>query len=107
MKMLASVNTVKIGYILVYEMAEGTSAKLLHQLIPAHEEPHAKVTVVGVGQVGMACAFAILVQDVCSEICLVDVIPDKLRGEMLDLQHGLPFVRNCTIKADTGNFMSK
>lgn len=37
-----------------------------------------------------------------SEICLVDVMPDKLKGEMMDLQHGLAFTKPCTILADTG-----
>lgn len=27
---------------------------------------------------------------------------DKLKGEMMDLQHGLAFTRYCTIKASTG-----
>jgi len=59
------------------------------------------VTVVGVGQVGMACAFSMLTQHVVSELCLVDVDVNKLKGEMLDLQHGLAFLKNCKIKADT------
>ncbi|PSN41996.1 L-lactate dehydrogenase [Blattella germanica] len=46
-----------------------------------------KITVVGVGQVGMACAFSVLTQNVASEVVLVDVVADKLKGEMLDLQH--------------------
>lgn len=52
-----------------------------------------QVTVVGVGQVGMACAFSLLTQSICSELALVDMAADKLRGEMLDLQHGLTFLR--------------
>jgi len=78
-----------------------TSSTLMKQFVPAYVTPHAKVTIVGVGQVGMACAYSMLTQHVVSELCLVDVVADKLKGEMLDLQHGLPFVRNCTIKADT------
>uniref|UniRef100_A0A1B0GME5 L-lactate dehydrogenase n=1 Tax=Phlebotomus papatasi TaxID=29031 RepID=A0A1B0GME5_PHLPP len=60
-----------------------------------------KVTIVGIGQVGMACAFSILTQSVSSEVVLVDVMEDKLRGEMLDLQHGTAFMKNARIDAST------
>ncbi|KAJ9585893.1 hypothetical protein L9F63_020456 [Diploptera punctata] len=60
-----------------------------------------KVTVVGVGQVGMACAFSILTQDLYIELVLVDVVADKLRGEMMDLQHGLTFMKHAKVNAST------
>lgn len=60
-----------------------------------------KITVVGVGAVGMACAFSILTQNVSSEVALIDVMQDKLQGELLDLQHGSAFIKNATIKAST------
>ncbi|KJH49394.1 L-lactate dehydrogenase [Dictyocaulus viviparus] len=43
-----------------------------------------------------------LFQNIANEICLVDVVADKLKGEMMDLQHGLAFTRHCIVKADTG-----
>ena len=61
--------------------------------------PHAKVTVVGVGQVGMAAAFSIMTQGIASELALVDVMADKLKGEMMDLQHGQAFLRRIKVKA--------
>uniref|UniRef100_A0A915C940 L-lactate dehydrogenase n=1 Tax=Parascaris univalens TaxID=6257 RepID=A0A915C940_PARUN len=82
------------------DMAETVKA-LFNEIAPAHKVPHGKVTIVGVGQVGMACAYSILQQNIASEICLVDVVADKLKGEMMDLQHGLAFTRHCTVKADT------
>ncbi|KJE95812.1 L-lactate dehydrogenase A [Capsaspora owczarzaki ATCC 30864] len=63
--------------------------------------PSRKVTVVGVGQVGIACAYAILLQNIASEIALVDVVADKLKGEMMDLQHGLALMKNVKISAST------
>jgi L-lactate dehydrogenase len=60
-----------------------------------------KVTVVGVGNVGMACAQTILTQDLCDELALVDVVEDKLKGEMLDLQHAAAFLPRARILADT------
>lgn len=60
-----------------------------------------KVSIIGIGQVGMACAFSILAQNISNEICLVDVCKDKLQGEMLDLLHGSNFLRNPKITAST------
>lgn len=62
--------------------------------------PKNKITVVGVGQVGMACAISILQKDLADELALVDILEDKLRGEMLDLQHGSLFLKTPTIVAD-------
>ncbi|CAJ0605878.1 unnamed protein product [Cylicocyclus nassatus] len=85
-------------------MAHGMSAtvrEVFEEIAPIAKEAHGKVTVVGVGQVGMACAYTILQQNIAHEICLVDVVADKLKGEMMDLQHGLAFTRRCVVKADT------
>ncbi|XP_063986637.1 L-lactate dehydrogenase [Diachasmimorpha longicaudata] len=60
-----------------------------------------KITVVGVGQVGMACAFSILTNNVSHEVVLIDVMADKLKGEMMDLQHGSSFLKNAHINAST------
>ncbi|XP_033340752.2 L-lactate dehydrogenase isoform X2 [Megalopta genalis] len=60
-----------------------------------------KVTIVGVGQVGMACAFSILTNHVSSDVVLIDVMADKLKGEMLDLQHGSTFLKNAKVNAST------
>ncbi|XP_023661553.1 L-lactate dehydrogenase A chain [Paramormyrops kingsleyae] len=59
-----------------------------------------KVTVVGVGMVGMASAVSILLKELADEIALVDVMEDKLKGEALDLQHGGLFLRTPKIVAD-------
>lgn len=61
-----------------------------------------KVTVVGVGAVGMACAFSILTQNVSNLLALIDKDPKRLEGEVLDLQHGSQFVRNANISGSTG-----
>ncbi|KAI3367029.1 hypothetical protein L3Q82_009661 [Scortum barcoo] len=66
------------------------------------EPPRNKVTVVGVGQVGMACAISILLRDLCDELALVDVMEDRLKGEMMDLQHGSLFLKTSKIVADKG-----
>ncbi|GLJ16730.1 hypothetical protein SUGI_0287750 [Cryptomeria japonica] len=60
-----------------------------------------KVTVVGVGNVGMAVAQTILTQELTNELVLIDVQAEKLRGEMLDLQHAAAFLPRTKIMADT------
>jgi len=74
----------------------------MSEVVPVTEKPSTgKVSVVGCGQVGMACAFSLLTQQICSELALTDVNEDKLRGEMLDLQHGLTFLKNVKISASS------
>uniref|UniRef100_A0A8C0KBJ3 L-lactate dehydrogenase A chain n=1 Tax=Canis lupus dingo TaxID=286419 RepID=A0A8C0KBJ3_CANLU len=71
-------------------------ATLKDQLIQNLKEDHIpwnKITVVGVGAVGMACAISILMKDLADELALVEVMEDKLKGEMMDLQHGSLFRR--------------
>ncbi|XP_046526012.1 L-lactate dehydrogenase A-like 6B [Equus quagga] len=52
-----------------------------------------KVSVVGTGAVGMACAVSILLKGLSDELALVDLDEGRLRGETMDLQHGSPFLR--------------
>ncbi|XP_043724349.1 L-lactate dehydrogenase A-like [Telopea speciosissima] len=66
---------------------------------PSPTKRHTKVSVVGTGNVGMAIAQTILTQDLADEIALVDVNADKLRGEMLDLQHAAAFLPRTKILA--------
>nr|XP_055192014.1 L-lactate dehydrogenase B chain-like [Nyctereutes procyonoides] len=80
-------------------------ATLKEKLIaPVAEEeaviPNNKITVVGVGQVGMACAISILGKSLADKLALVDVLEDKLKGEMMDLQHGSLFLQTPKIVAN-------
>lgn len=45
-----------------------------------------------------------LTQDLADELALVDVMEDKLKGEMMDLQHGSLFLKTPKIVADKGRF---
>ncbi|KAG5676407.1 hypothetical protein PVAND_006245 [Polypedilum vanderplanki] len=60
-----------------------------------------KITIVGIGAVGMAAAFSILTQNVSSDVALVDIFEDKLKGELMDLQHGSNFLKNAKISASS------
>nr|WAL01714.1 lactate dehydrogenase [Avicennia marina] len=62
---------------------------------------HVKITIVGAGNVGMAIAQTILTQDLVDELVLLDANPEKLRGEVLDLQHAAAFLPRTTILAAT------
>ncbi|KAK2498009.1 hypothetical protein MC885_008255 [Smutsia gigantea] len=58
---------------------------------------HNKVSIIGAGSVGMACAVSILLKGLSDELAFVDVDEGKLNGETMDLQHGRPFIRMPTI----------
>ncbi|KAL9971951.1 hypothetical protein ACROYT_G018181 [Oculina patagonica] len=76
--------------------------QLMQKVYDYEEKPApSKVTIVGVGQVGMACAYSIMQQGICREIALIDMMEDKLKGEMLDLQHCQRFVKHVSILAST------
>nr|GMD95965.1 L-lactate dehydrogenase B-like [Ipomoea batatas] len=66
---------------------------------PSPTKRHTKVSVVGVGNVGMAIAQTVLTQDLADELALVDAMADKVRGEMLDLQHAAAFLPRTKIHA--------
>lgn len=50
-----------------------------------------KVVIVGVGMVGMSFAYALLNQNICDELVLIDINKVRAKGEAADLSHGLPF----------------
>lgn len=76
-------------------------AAMLHRVADSTEVPINKVTIMGVGKVGMACAISLLTQNVTSELTLIDRKPDKVTGEQMDLQHGSGFLNNAKISAGT------
>jgi L-lactate dehydrogenase len=60
-----------------------------------------KGVIIGAGQVGMACAYSLLIQHTLDEIVIVDINQHKLEGEVMDLVHGLPFVEPSVVRAGT------
>jgi L-lactate dehydrogenase len=50
-----------------------------------------KVVLVGAGMVGMSYAYAMLNQNACDELVLVDMDHARAEGEAMDLNHGLAF----------------
>ncbi len=60
-----------------------------------------KGAIIGAGEVGMACAYSLLIQSTFDELVLVDIDRVKLEGEVMDLVHGLSFVEPAIVKAGT------
>lgn len=58
-----------------------------------------KGVIIGAGQVGMACAYSLLIQDCFDELVLQDINRDRAEGEVMDLVHGLPFVSPTQVTA--------
>lgn len=56
-----------------------------------------KISVIGVGNVGMAIAQTVLTQNIADDLALLDANADKLAGEMLDLQHAAAFLPHTKI----------
>lgn len=50
-----------------------------------------KVVLIGAGMVGMSYAYALLNQNSCDELVLIDVDRQRAEGEAMDLNHGLAF----------------
>ncbi|XP_039286842.1 L-lactate dehydrogenase-like isoform X2 [Nilaparvata lugens] len=83
------------------QQKKSLSDRLLQELTPPVHYSETKISVIGAGQVGMACAFSILTQNVSSDLALVDYVEDKLLGELLDLQHGAFFMNSPKISASS------
>ncbi|MGB9803144.1 L-lactate dehydrogenase [Desulfofundulus sp.] len=58
-----------------------------------------KIAVVGVGAVGSATAYALMVSGLVSELVLVDINRERAEGEAMDLSHGASFIKPIRIYA--------
>lgn len=52
-----------------------------------------KITIIGTGFVGATTAYTLMISGLVSELVLIDVNTEKAEGEVMDLNHGMPFVR--------------
>lgn len=57
-----------------------------------------KIVVVGAGKVGASVAYTIMMNNLTSEIVLVDVDRGRARGEALDISHGIAYFKQLTIR---------
>lgn len=58
-----------------------------------------KVAIIGAGMVGSSFAYALMINGLVSEIVMLDVNKERLEGEVMDLNHGMPFVRPAIIRS--------
>ena len=57
-----------------------------------------KVVVVGAGSVGATYAYALSQSGLAEEIVIIDRNEDLVRGQVLDLVHGQPFIPTVAIR---------
>ena len=50
-----------------------------------------KVVIVGAGFVGSTFAYSLLIRGLASQIVIIDINKERAEGEVMDLNHGLPF----------------
>lgn len=50
-----------------------------------------KIVLIGTGMVGMGYAYALLNQNLCDELVLIDINKKRAEGEAMDLNHGVAF----------------
>ncbi len=60
-----------------------------------------KIAIVGMGNVGSAFAFALMLRRLATDIVLIDLDHRRAEGEALDLKHGLPLVGPMNVFAGT------
>ena len=58
----------------------------------------AKVTVFGTGMVGASYAYKLLGSGLASEMVLVDANRERAEGEVMDLNHAMPFDKPCQVR---------
>ena len=62
-----------------------------------------KVVLIGTGMVGMSMAYSLMNTGGIDELVLIDVNEEKARGEVMDLNHGIPYSTN-KMKIKTGDY---
>lgn len=61
--------------------------------------PHAKVAIVGAGNVGSTTAYTLMLNGTVSELAIIDKNKDKAEGEALELRHCMPFTHSVDVTA--------
>ena len=62
------------------------------------DEHGSRVVIIGAGLVGSTFAYSLMINGVVSEIVLIDVNRERLEGEIMDLNHGISFVRPVLVR---------
>ncbi len=62
-----------------------------------------KVVIIGCGMVGMSYAYAMVNQNICDELVLIDINKDRVQAEADDLAQGMPFAPS-SMKVYSGSY---
>ena len=65
------------------------------------KERGSRVVIVGAGLVGSTFAYSLMINGLASEIIMIDVNQERVAGEIMDLNHGISFVRPALVRAGT------
>lgn len=60
-----------------------------------------KVTIIGAGFVGSTTAYTLMLNGLFSEMVIIDINRKKAQGEVMDLNHGIPFAKPARIYQGT------
>ena len=60
-----------------------------------------KGVIIGLGQVGLACAYSLVIQNCFDELILQDLDQQKVEGEVMDLVHGMSLIEPTDLIAGT------
>uniref|UniRef100_A0A452QKI5 Lactate/malate dehydrogenase N-terminal domain-containing protein n=1 Tax=Ursus americanus TaxID=9643 RepID=A0A452QKI5_URSAM len=69
------------------------TCKLIKNFTSENTIYHNKISIIGTGSVGVACAISILLKGLSDELAFVDVDEGKLEGETVNLQHDSSFMK--------------
>ena len=57
-----------------------------------------KIAIIGAGFVGSTTAYTLMISGLVSDLVLIDINTEKAEGEVMDMNHGMPFVRPVRIQ---------
>ena len=87
---------VKLSLIIESKFGEGYNVTVK---LPKYDNN--KIAIIGCGRVGMSTAFALLLEEIPNELLLIGRDESKIKGEELDLEHGLSFLGAAQVHAST------
>lgn len=65
------------------------------------KERSSRIVIIGAGLVGSTFAYSLMINGLVSEIVMIDVNQERLEGEVMDLNHGISFVRPVQVRMGT------
>ncbi len=65
------------------------------------KERSGRIVIIGAGLVGSTFAYSLMINGLVSEIVMIDVNQERLEGEVMDLNHGIAFVRPVLVRMGT------